>query len=75
MVPLKKRALDLRGYTPKPVFGHPVNCPDCGGVGVLDRIDVARRVMHEHCVRCHRTFSFSETQIHLLRNPLATPKG
>jgi hypothetical protein len=32
--------------------GMPAPCPQCGGRGFLDVIDVRKGVQHEHCVEC-----------------------
>jgi hypothetical protein len=56
-------ALDLRAEpvidltssaptTPKPEWGFPTRCPECGDYGYLDRIDVVNEVMHQHCPTC-----------------------
>ena len=47
--------IDLRD-APAPVWGRATACPHCGGNGYLDHIDMVRRVMHQHCVVCARTW-------------------
>ena len=38
-----------------PVWGLPTACPECGGPGYLDRIDLVNEVMQQHCRSCdHR---------------------
>ena len=37
---------------PDRVWGMPSACPDCGGNGYLDRIDLVQEVMHQHCTAC-----------------------
>lgn len=37
---------------PKPQWGFPTRCPDCGDFGYLDRIDVVHEVMFQHCPTC-----------------------
>ena len=34
------------------VWGRPGRCPECGGIGYLDRIDLVDRIQEEHCVDC-----------------------
>ncbi len=36
----------------KPEWGFPTRCPECGDYGYLDRIDVVREVMFQHCPTC-----------------------
>ena len=54
-------ALDLReepvidltkAEAPKPEWGFPTRCPDCGQHGYLDRIDVVHEIMYQHCPSC-----------------------
>jgi hypothetical protein len=33
-------------------WGFPSRCPDCGDYGYLDRIDVVKEVMYQHCPTC-----------------------
>jgi hypothetical protein len=42
------------------VWGRPGQCPQCGGKGYLDRIDVIDRVMYEHCTDCFHKWSVAE---------------
>lgn len=37
---------------PKPEWGFPTRCPECGEHGYLDRIDVVHEVMYQHCPSC-----------------------
>ena len=37
--------------------GLPAPCPECGGRGFLDSIDLARRLQHEHCTVCAARWS------------------
>lgn len=37
--------------------GRPAPCPDCGGRGFLDRIDLGRHVQQEHCTVCGSAWS------------------
>jgi hypothetical protein len=46
---------------PKPeVWGRPGRCPECGGIGYLDRVDIVDRIQHEHCTSCFHKWSVSE---------------
>ena len=36
----------------KPEWGFPSRCPECGDYGYLDRIDVVREIMFQHCPTC-----------------------
>jgi hypothetical protein len=42
------------------VWGRPGQCPQCGGKGYLDRIDVIDRVMYQHCTDCYHKWSVAE---------------
>ena len=55
--------VDLR--EPKPVlqFGYPTPCPECGGAGYLDSIDVTRRVMFQHCTSCFAKWQTTEQEL------------
>lgn len=50
----RPRAVDVgeRQEVGAPDAGLPAPCPQCGGRGFLDLIDVRKRVQHEHCVEC-----------------------
>jgi hypothetical protein len=37
---------------PKPQWGFPTRCPECGDFGYLDRIDVVHEIMFQHCPTC-----------------------
>ena len=42
------------------VWGRPGRCPECGGIGYLDRIDLVDRIQEEHCVDCWHRWTISE---------------
>jgi len=42
------------------VWGRPGRCPECGGIGYLDRIDLVDRIQEEHCVDCWHKWTISE---------------
>jgi hypothetical protein len=47
--------IDLTGApaaAPTIQWGFPTRCPECGDFGYLDRIDVVREVMYQHCPTC-----------------------
>ena len=49
---------------PPEEWGKPGRCPECGGRGYLDHIDMVDRIMYEHCTECgHKwTITQAETQ-------------
>ena len=59
----RKHVIDVRDSQDSRAFGQPVACPDCGGVGFLDRIDVRNRIMFQHCVRCGYVYQTTEADI------------
>ena len=42
------------------VWGRPGRCPQCGGVGYLDRVDIVDRIQYEHCPDCFHKWSVAE---------------
>lgn len=46
------------GEAPVPAVdvGIPAPCPQCGGRGFLDLIEVRKRRQYEHCVECRATW-------------------
>jgi hypothetical protein len=42
------------------VWGRPGRCPECGGFGYLDRIDLLDRIQEQHCVECWHKWTISE---------------
>lgn len=48
---------------PKQRWGQPGRCPECGGRGFLDHIDMIDRIMYQHCVECGHKWSMSEQEI------------
>jgi hypothetical protein len=61
----KQRVLDLRDKPAKPTleFGLPSPCPECGGHGYLEGIDVKRRIMFQHCTICSVKWETSEADL------------
>ena len=44
-------------------FGLPTPCPECGGHGYLDGIDVKRQVMFQHCPECSAKWETAEADL------------
>ena len=44
-------------------WGKPSRCPSCGSPGYLDKIDLVRRVMYQHCPSCMNRWETSEAEI------------
>ena len=61
----EKDAIDLRDQPAKPAleFGLPTPCPECGGHGYLEGIDVKRRLMLQHCTVCFAKWETSEADL------------
>ena len=49
--------------TRKIQWGLPSPCPECGGAGYLDHIDMLRRVMYQHCPDCFERWTIAEAEI------------
>jgi uncharacterized protein (DUF983 family) len=59
-------AIDLRDQ-PAPAameFGLPTPCPECGGHGYLEGIDLKRRIMFQKCTVCFAKWETSEADLH-----------
>lgn len=48
---------------PRPVWGAPVACPECGGRGYLDHIDPFREVMFQHCTQCDTKYEIAKADL------------
>jgi len=59
--PSPEPIVDLR--EPRFEFGYPTTCPECGGGGYLDHIDLVDRVMHQHCPSCWTKWITSEREL------------
>jgi hypothetical protein len=62
----KARVIDLRDRAQRPAvveFGLPTPCPECGGNGYLDGIDVKRAVMFQHCPNCFAKWETSDADL------------
>jgi hypothetical protein len=58
--------IDLRepvGQRGDLVWGMPSRCPECGGFGYLDTVDVERSVMYQHCPTCWARWEITQSQI------------
>ena len=44
-------------------FGLPTPCPECGGHGYLDGIDVRRAIMFQHCPACFTKWETVESDL------------
>ena len=55
--------VDLRETKPALQFGYPTPCPQCGGPGYLDSIDVTHRVMYQHCTTCFTKWQTTEEEL------------
>ena len=59
----KQRVVDLRDRAPVHEFGLPTPCPQCGGHGYLDGIDLKGQVMYQHCPDCFTKWETSEADL------------
>lgn len=50
------------------MWGDPGACPECGGDGFLDHVDLIDRIAYQHCVDCRHKWSERETDASLLSN-------
>ena len=48
---------------PKMVWGKPTRCPECGGPGFLEHIDLRKGVMYQHGRECEHKWEISEAEI------------
>jgi len=57
--------IDLREErAPVPMeFGLPTPCPECGGHGYLEGIDMKRRIMFQKCTVCFHKWETSEADL------------
>ena len=55
--------VDLREQKPALEFGYPTPCPEGGGPGYLDSIDLTRRVMYQHCPSCFTKYEVTEDEL------------
>ncbi|HTN81899.1 MAG TPA: hypothetical protein VMK16_19680 [Acidimicrobiales bacterium] len=48
---------------PKMVWGKPTRCPECGGPGFLEHIDLRRGVMYQHGRECEHRWEITEAEV------------
>ncbi len=48
---------------PKMIWGKPTRCPECGGPGFLEHIDLRKGVMYQHGRECAHKWEISEAEI------------
>ncbi len=49
-----------------PTFGQPLKCPECGGRGHLDRIDLRNQIQHQTCVECGHSYANAKSEFESL---------
>jgi hypothetical protein len=56
--------IDLRpsAVEARPVWGRPTRCPNCGGRGYLDQLDLNAGVMLQHCPDCWHEWQTPEAE-------------
>ena len=57
------RVIDLRAHRRGQAWGQPGPCPECGGPGYLDQVDLRARAMHQHCTECGNRWSVTEAEL------------
>ena len=58
--------MSTKRHETKRIWGQSNPCPECGGQGYLDRIDLIDRVMYEHCTDCGHKYEEREDSLSLL---------
>ena len=48
---------------PKMVWGKPTRCPECGGPGFLEHIDLRKGVMYQHGRECEHRWQVTEAEV------------
>ena len=48
---------------PSQRWGFPGPCPECGGKGYLDHIDLIDRLMYQHCLECGHKWILKESEL------------
>ena len=56
----------LEQHEVRRVWGQANPCPECGGQGFLDHIDLVDRVTYEHCTACGAKYEEQEQALSLL---------
>lgn len=55
--------VDAQPARPRQEWGKPGRCPDCGGRGYLDHIDLVDRIMYQHCTECRHEWTITEAEL------------
>ena len=55
--------LDEPAPPPRPVWGSPTPCAECGGPGYVDHIDIIDRIMYQHCRECGHKWQLTEREL------------
>ena len=58
--------MESKGHETRRIWGQANPCPQCGGQGFLDRIDLIDRIAFEHCIDCGAKFEERDTDLSLL---------
>jgi uncharacterized protein (DUF983 family) len=58
--------MESSGHEVKRIWGQANLCPECGGRGFLDHIDLVDRVTYEHCTECGAKYVEAEQDLSLL---------
>lgn len=65
---LRKRqrdVIDVRDERTVNTFGFPTSCPECGGRGYLDHIDLIDRTQEQHCTVCGHKWEQKESELNV----------
>ena len=54
------------GHEVRRIWGQANPCPQCGGRGFLDRVDLIDRITFTHCVECGLQYEERETDLAML---------
>jgi hypothetical protein len=49
--------------SPKMVWGKPTRCPECGGPGFLEHIDLRKGVMYQRGRECDHKWELTEAEV------------
>ena len=66
VIDLREQAADP-ARLPKLEWGAPAPCPECGGRGYIDQIDLRNDVMHQHCVDCWTKYEITREMVEASR--------
>ena len=62
VIDLTDAAVEDAPAEPTVIWGRPSACPACGENGYLDRIDLVRRTMYQHCPACMHRWENHESE-------------